>query len=399
MRNGLKVALVSNEFPPFITGGIGTHCYDLACSLSAKGVETKVLSGAPTGEEKRVKISDLLEVISLPYSDIPPRYLWFQCQNLKKLYRLVSDCDVIHGVNPTASVGLALSNQIPDKSLITTHHSDELITLKMFAQMPLSELSLGDFSTDVLSYPLDTLMKRLWFKRADRIIVPGYSTYAFMKRTFPESITKKISIVYNGINFDKMEALTKYSQDSAESEMSIVCFSRLVALKGVARFLKSSESLFSDFPQVQLRIFGRGPLYQTLQEIVRNRNMSKNVSLVNNISYGDLMKQMSKAAVVAFPTLLEIGPSISALESMACKRPVVAFDFPFNREFIGHMETGLLARPWDFGDLISKIKLLLENKPLRLKLAENAQNFVKKNHDWSNLVDKYISIYNETLHR
>jgi hypothetical protein len=37
VMSDLKVALVSYEFPPYIVGGIVTHCYDLVCSLSGNG--------------------------------------------------------------------------------------------------------------------------------------------------------------------------------------------------------------------------------------------------------------------------------------------------------------------------------------------------------------------------
>ena len=41
----LKVALISEEFPPFDFGGVAAHCYDLAYSLSRKGIDTTVFSG------------------------------------------------------------------------------------------------------------------------------------------------------------------------------------------------------------------------------------------------------------------------------------------------------------------------------------------------------------------
>lgn len=399
MRTNLKVALVSHEFPPSIVGGIGTHCYDLACSLSAKGIETKVLCGTNSKRGQRIKINSSLEVIRLPYLDFPPRYFWFQLQNCKKLRDLTSDCNIIHGVNPTASFGLALNNGHSKKALITTHHLNELLLLKMSMYMPPSEMSVGDLLTNVLSYPLDDCMERLWFRKADRIIVPGTSTFEFMQHVFPCRITRKISVVPNGINFEKIAAFSLDSQDDVEPELSVVCFSRLVSLKGIAQFLSCSKPLFSDFPSLRLKIFGKGPLYPTLVKLLRRNSLSKNVALMGHVTYSDLIRQVSKATVAVFPTFLEIGPFISALEAMACKRPVIAFDFSFNREFIKHMETGILALPGDMNDLVDKTKLLLSDESLRAKIGENAQKYVRENHNWHTLANKYIEIYEKTLSR
>ena len=188
----LKVALISHEFPPFTIGGIGTHCFDLAYALSTKRVETRVICGTIGKSGTTTKIDDFLEIEYLPCPDFPPRYFWFQILNYKKMRSLVSDCDVIHGVNPTASFGLVLNNEFSNRALVTTHHSNSLLMLKMFAQMSLSEFTVGNFSQDFLSYPLDQSLERFWFERADCIVVPGISTLEFMKQTCPNWITKKV---------------------------------------------------------------------------------------------------------------------------------------------------------------------------------------------------------------
>jgi len=398
IMHDLKVALISHEFPPFTIGGIASHCYDLAYSLSKKGIETRVLCGTTAKSEKTIRLDPFLEVIRLPCLNFPPRYLWFQLFNHKKLCSLTSDCDIIHGVNPTASLALASHQKNSGKALITTHHLNELQTLKTYLLMPFSELSLGDLAINVFPYPLNEFIERMWFKYADRIVVPGYSTYEFMKRIYKRKYVEKISVVYNGINFEKIEALASNSQVADESNLSIVCFSRLVSHKGVAQFLSRSKPLFSDFPSVHMKIFGNGPLYSVLMKIIRKNNMVKNVSLMGHVPYEELIGHVSKAAVAVFPTFLEVGPFISALEAMACKKPIVVFDLPFNREFIRHMKNGVMAKAGDMIDMISKIELLLSDKDLRVKIGENAYKYVKEHHNWDTLVNKYIEIYDQALH-
>jgi len=112
-----------------------------------------------------------------------------------------------------------------------------------------------------------------------------------------------------------------------------------------------------------------------------------------------LIAKIKTADVVVLPSTHEVGPFIAALETMACKKPVVAFDMPFTREFIFNMKNGILARVGSVEDLHDKIRLLLSDKKLRHRLGENAYNHVIKEHNWDTAIEKYVRIYENCLSR
>jgi glycosyltransferase involved in cell wall biosynthesis len=116
---------------------------------------------------------------------------------------------------------------------------------------------------------------------------------------------------------------------------------------------------------------------------------------MGHVPYNELLKHIEKASVAVFPTFLEVGPFISALEAMALKKPIVAFNLPFNREFIKPYETGMLAKAGNMDDFIDKISFLLSDQKLRIEIGNAAFEYVKKNHNWAYTVDKYIKIYKE----
>jgi glycosyltransferase involved in cell wall biosynthesis len=151
------------------------------------------------------------------------------------------------------------------------------------------------------------------------------------------------------------------------------------------------------FPCITLHIFGEGPLKEILKKISRDYKINKQVILYGRVPYEQLISNIKRSAVIVLPSLYEVGPFISALEAMACRKPVVAFDFPFTREFISNMSTGVLAKPGDIKDLAEKIALLLSDKSIRIKLANNAYKYVKKNHNWDNLVQGYIRVYKSLI--
>ncbi|MFH2021423.1 MAG: glycosyltransferase family 4 protein [archaeon] len=94
--------------------------------------------------------------------------------------------------------------------------------------------------------------------------------------------------------------------------------------------------------------------------------------------------------VYVFPSIRESSPN-SLLEAMACRMPVICFDNPNHREIVKHGKNGLIFSTAD--ELAAGIKELEKNRELRQMLGEEAQKFVRKNHDIKKSADEYIEMY------
>lgn len=148
-----KVALISDEFPPYIFGGVGSHCFDLAHSLSRKSIEVTVFCGR-SPKMRTEEINDHLKIVRLPFPDMPPRFLWMQLRNFRFLSKLFNDFDVIHGVAPIASSIFSFFKRQYHKVFVTSIHEVYMDDLKVFLNAPLMDWALADFSLHVLEYPL-----------------------------------------------------------------------------------------------------------------------------------------------------------------------------------------------------------------------------------------------------
>lgn len=393
----MKVALISHEFPPFIFGGIGSHCYNLACSLSKKGINTTVF----TGKSKKItieKLNNTLHVIRLPYFNFPPRVLWFQLQNYKVLSKLLYDYDIIHIVDPTSGAICARINKKLKKPLITTIHSiPSKCELRNIVKSSEADLSLGDLAFHVLEYPIMEFTSRYCLKNSNHLIFCGL--YALeMTRAYLGIDIQKTSVIYNGIRFDETKNNFSFTDTNDKNVSKIIFLGRLYSIKGITYLIRALALLKKDLPHFSLEIFGSGPLERKIKKLASNLELEDKVHVrgfINN--HWKLLKAIEKADVVALPSLLEVGPFISALECMACKKPIVAFDLPFMREFITDMQNGLLAKPYDEKDLAEKLYLLLTNPELCTKLGNNAYKYVKEEHNWDILVERYTKIYEKIL--
>jgi len=365
------------------------NCYHLAQSLSKKKISTTVFSGRSTTVHVE-KLNDYLEIVRLPCLNFPPRYLWFQLQNLGIFRRLLRNFTILHAVNPISSafsVGIKKKLRIP---LVTTNHGDELNALKLFANSPLQQWTIGDFNIFVTSYPLQQISIKACLRDSNHIVVPGYFILELMKRTYPYFDFQKTSVIHNGIILDEIE---RKKQDSDQISSSILYYGQLIYRKGILYLVRAMAAVQKNFPECRLNIVGRGPLENKIKKEVLRLNLQDVIRFQGYLPNTQLISEVKKASLVVLPSIYETGPFIAALEAMACKRPLVTFNLPFTREFISHMENGVLAQAGSVKDLSSKIELLLSDRKLCRRLGENAYLYVKKKHDWNVLVEKYVDVY------
>jgi glycosyltransferase involved in cell wall biosynthesis len=393
----LKVALISEEYPPYLIGGAGTVCHDLALSLSKRRIFTTVFSGR-SGKLVTERVNDYLEVVRLPCFDFPPRFVWFQLENFFSVSRLLKDYMVLHAVTPEVSPICIYLKKKLTKPLVTSYHGMTRYALKAFFNIPLSSWTVGDFSFHVLGYPLYEIFTRSSLTNSDHIISCSYVILNELRSVYKNLDLERSSVIYNGINFDEIENVEKNCIKTENgNNFTLIYYGRLYWLKGITYIIKAFKLLVHDYPNLNLKIFGEGPLKRNIQALVSDLGLKDKIHVLGQIPRNELLMEIMKADVAVLPSLREAQP-LSVLEAMACKKPVVAFNFPFVSEYIKDSYNGLLAKAKDPKDLANKIGILLSDEKFRHRIGENAYKYVKRHHNWNNLVDKYIDVYEKVAH-
>lgn len=392
LLDSLKVALISEEFPPFTFGGVSAVCYDLAYSLSKKRIFATVFCGrSPKLAVERV--NDYLEVVRLPCFDFPPRFLWFQLQNFFSISRRLSDYIVIHAVSPEVSPICVYLKKKLRKPLVTSYHGYTTYEMKAFISSPFFQSSFEDFAFNVLEYPLYDAFNRLSIASSDHVIACSYAVLNELRSIYKDLHPEKSSVIYNGIDiteFDNARKDNVFPENTGNP--TLIFYGRWFWSKGIHYLLEAFRLLLNEYPTIQLKICGKGPMERRIQAFICGKGLKNNIHVLGHVTRNELLSEIMKADVVVLPSLREAQP-ISVLEAMACKKPVVVFDFPFVSEYIQDSSNGLLAKAKDPKDLANKISILLSDKKFRRRLGQNAYKYVKQHHNWDNLVDKYIEVY------
>jgi glycosyltransferase involved in cell wall biosynthesis len=386
LRNNLKIALVSPEFPPNSIGGISAVCYGLAMSLSERAhVSTTVFCGA--SEKVPVEqVNDYLTVVRMPQMNLPPRHLWFQVKNLSALLPLLKEFDVVHGLN-THGGFLAYFGKNLHKPLITHVHDCDHCSTNVFLRSSPAFWSVGDLVYYGLEYPMNEFLTNMSFHNSTHLVVCSNVRFTEMVRRSKVD-SSKISVIYNGIDFNKIKDVGVIE----EQAHSIVFWGRLYFVKGIIQLVKALALVKEEYPDVTLDICGKGPLAANIRLLIDKLKLNDNVRIHGYVSDEFLTNKIRSASVVALPSLYEAQP-MAMLEAMSYKKCVVAYDYPFVREYITDWQNGLCAKAGDVKDLAKRICIALSDKDLRNRIGQNAYATVRRNHNWDTLINKYVGLY------
>jgi glycosyltransferase involved in cell wall biosynthesis len=376
-------------------GGIDMQTYDLAHALSAEKVAVTVFCGGNLKSPKRVRETDYLTIYRLPMAEMPPRVVWFQLQNISFLKSKLSDYDVIHTQHSSGSIYGLLKRKV-GKPWVVSFHDHQLRRFIIPFKLKPWNLSPMDIAYYVAGYPLFELLTKMELEWADHYIACGeYGLLDYIR--FSGMNLLKTTVIPNGIDLGKIFSIVQSSKSreekDAEDFITIFTCGRLYASKGIHFLLKAMPLVLKRFKNVKLKIFGKGPMYTKLVDLIKILGLQEIVQLEGHVPYERLICELNKCTLAVFPSMIEVGPSLAVMEAMACKKAVVMFRYPFSTEVIDHLQTGFLVKPLDINGLADAICLLIENEKLRRNLGINAYHKILEKHDIRKIVKKYIDVY------
>jgi GalNAc-alpha-(1->4)-GalNAc-alpha-(1->3)-diNAcBac-PP-undecaprenol alpha-1,4-N-acetyl-D-galactosaminyltransferase len=210
-------------------------------------------------------------------------------------------------------------------------------------------------------------LRIITYKRAKAITVltPEDKDY------FPDHLKDNIHIMPNPVSRPQ-NIKTEYS----ELAYNVIAVGRLVVEKGFDILIKAFESVSKEYPELKLNIYGSGPEFYNLSELIDSLNIDGQAFINDPVS--DILEKMISADIFIHPARLEpFGMVI--IEAMSAGVPVIATDCPNGpKNIITHMTDGILVKNGSVQEISDSIKLLLTDEELRKKLGENAKKITEK---------------------
>lgn len=206
----------------------------------------------------------------------------------------------------------------------------------------------------------------------------------------PES---KIDVIYDGV---AQEEAAPRCLNNGLMRAGVV--GRISRQKGQGVFIEAARLLLSAGRVMEFYIIGDDvsegkPDLALLQQGVRQHQLESKVHFTGWKK--DTKEIYGGLDIVVCPSLLNEALGNVVIESMTFGKPVVASRTGAYSEMIEDGSNGLLFEPGNAKDLAQKIELLLSDKDLREKLAQNACRTAKDKFDIKTNVAKIKQLINE----
>lgn len=119
-----------------------------------------------------------------------------------------------------------------------------------------------------------------------------------------------------------------------------------------------------------------------------------NMTVIGQLPHKELKEYIQNAGVYLDTSKESGAPCFGILEAMACGVPILSWDFGGTREVIVHGETGYLAKPGDYNDLLNGLSYCLKH---RKRMGAVCIDTVAEKYTWDIVIEGYIQAYQEAL--
>jgi len=420
----MKVLMFGWEFPPHISGGLGTACYGLTKGLSKKGVDitfviprlgkkpershvrlidyTDVLQAYPAKETaswatrlKVMAVESLLE----PYVT-EETYL----EMVKKISRTGEKSDVFdlsndYGPNIFESVSryARIAGLIARQESFDVIHVHDWMTIpagmeaKYISGKPLVvhihalEFDRSGIHVNQRIYDIE----RAGMENADQVITVSHYTKKRIMEYYdiPEG---KISVVHNAVS--RMESIERYHVKKTPSRKYVLFLGRITFQKGPDYFIEAAKLVLDRTRNTHFIMAGSGDMMPRLIERVSELRMGTNFHFVGFLKGQDVERAFAMSDVYVMPSISEPF-GISALEGAIYDVPVIISRQSGVAEVLNH---ALKVDFWDVRELANKILGVLSYGGIHDEITTNAKKDLR-NISWEMAGSKILDVYNNLM--
>lgn len=139
-------------------------------------------------------------------------------------------------------------------------------------------------------------------------------------------------------------------------------------------------------------LVGNGPSKIELVSLVKKHSLCSWVRFEGLVSHDLVYLYYVAADIYVIPSRFE-GTSLSMIDAVNYRVPIIGANSPGIHNVIRHNETGLLCDPDDPDELARHLQFLVEHPDSRQQLASNACLEIAPRYDYAKNLDRLISIY------
>ncbi len=419
------------EFPPHISGGLGTACYGLTKGLTNNDVKVLFVMPSATGDEDKsaaeiinasdVEVSescrnvrDFLEKVEfirigsnlIPYMD--PVLFSEMLSNLQEgqiedfklglgqkysfsgsygkdlmeevvRYALVAgeialrnDFDVIHAHDWLTYLAGIAAKRVSGKPLVVHMHATEF------------DRSGININTEVYD------IEKMGMREADRVIAVSHLTRNIVINKYGIHPDKVIT-VHNAVDFQGFEHL---EIDRGVPEKIVTFLGRITYQKGPEYFIEAANKVIKRYPHVRFVMAGNGDLLNRCIRRVAKLGISDRFHFTGFLRGGEVKQMFAYSDVYVMPSVSEPF-GISPLEAMRANVPTIISKQSGVAEVLKH---AIKVDFWDIDAMADAIYALLSYPSLSSMAVKSGLNEVNA-LKWDAAAYRIKDIYSSVIRK
>ena len=407
----MRIAILTNEYPPHIYGGAGVHVDYLTRELAKLSDGGKcslriLCFGDQDHAGHVIKVKGIAAPAQLAVDGHHHQKLLDTLQRNVIMAGALKKADIIHCHTWYTHLAGCLLKELLGAPLVLTTHSLE-------PQRPWKEEQLGR------GYRVSTWVERTAYENADGVIAVSKAMRQDVHTIYGVPLDK-VRVIYNGIDIDAYRCTCDpavpayYKIDPARPFLLFV--GRVTHQKGIFHLLRAVSHLD---PDLQVVICASDPDTPHIAkemaarvEALQSPGGRRVIWVKQFVPRDDLIRLYSHAALFVCPSIYEPFGIIN-LEAMACGTPVVAAAVGGIKEVVDHEATGLLVpfepvspvnpEPRDpegyARDLAAAVNRLMAAPDLREKMGRRAREVVEEKFSWASIARQTMDFYEEVIRK
>ncbi|MEV6692347.1 glycogen synthase [Micromonospora sp. NPDC051196] len=393
---GLRVDLLTREYPPEVYGGAGVHVEYLARELRRLAEVRVHCFGAPRTEPG---VRAYAEPPGLAGANPALRTMGVDLE-------MAAGCagaDVVHSHTWYANLAGHTAKLLYGVPHVVTAHSLEPLR-------PWKAEQLGG------GYALSSWCERTAYESADAIVAVSAGMRRDVLTAYPSVDPDRVHVIYNGIDTAQYapdpgtDVLARLGIDPALP--SVVYVGRITRQKGLPHLLRAARALP---PQTQLVLLAGAPdtpeIAAEVEGLVAELRASRSgvIWVAEMLPKPEVIQVLTHATIFVCPSVYE-PMGIVNLEAMACETAVVATATGGIPEVVADGETGLLVPIEQAGldgtpvdparfeaDLAARLNELLASSERAAALGRAGRRRAVKHFSWDAIAARTLTLYRSLM--
>ncbi|NBP05551.1 MAG: glycosyltransferase family 1 protein [Bacteroidetes bacterium] len=419
----MRVLMFGWEFPPHISGGLGTACYGLTKGLMEHGAEILFVLPRLFGGENAGK----MHLLGAAEAQLPEEFTRFIERGSMKLLQVNTailpyateetyiqgfqdaytetqkngHSTVVHGLTGLYGSGLmeevyryaSMAPDIAKMHKFDVVHAHDWLTFP--AGMAASAFAGKPFVAHIHATEYDRSgdnpnrevkkIEKLGMETADRVIaVSEYTKKTAIKQY--HIAENKVDVVHNGV----LPAADNSVMQGKKHFPVVVFLGRVTFQKGPEYFLQAAAKVLRKNPDVRFVLAGHGDKLLQMITLAAQLRLSSRVSFTGFIQGEDISRLFGHADVYVMPSVSEPF-GISALEAARAGVPVIISRQTGVAEVLN---SAMKTEFWDTEAMADAILALLNHSTLNRWMSRNGQQQARL-QTWNKAASRVLKTYSQ----